>query len=736
MDNTGTRILIAEDSALQAEGLRRLLAADGYNVFIARDGAEGLAKARELQPDIVISDIVMPEMNGFELCRHIKDDPEISATPVILLTSLSDPADVISGLECGADNFIVKPYDDHHLLSRIRQIQLHRELRNDERTQMGVQISFGGKKYFITSEKKQILDLLISTYESAVQKNIALAEVQEELEKLNEELELRVRERTAELTSEIEERRRIEVELRNSEKFVRNILATVDEAFVVIDPEYRIISANRAYGEQSGQVLENIIGKHCYEISHQATEPCQGPEHVCAHRKTLATGEPGFAVHQHTDALGNPRQVEIKTFPIWSESGQVESVIEVINDVTARVQLEGQLHQAQKMEAIGTLAGGIAHDFNNILSAILGFAELVMEELEPDSRLSADQAQVIAAGLRAKDLVKQILTFSRRTDQELQPLLVQFVVKEALKLLRASIPTSIKFREEIDIDCGLVMADPGQIHQVVMNLCTNGYQAMRETGGVLAVSLQGLKISESEAVGRGNLAPGDYVVLEVSDTGCGMSKMVRERIFEPYFTTKGKGEGTGLGLSLVHGIVSGLGGVVNVYSEPGHGTTFKVYLPLIAGADPGEVEVASEVAPGGEESILVVDDEEAITHLERRILEKLGYRVTEFTASEEALQAFRAAPEGFDLVITDMTMPKLNGDELAREVLRIRPGMPIIICTGFSGLIDPEKAKAMGISEFMLKPVEKAELARAVRRVLDGDSGESAVGDQADLPPN
>jgi CheY-like chemotaxis protein len=212
--------------------------------------------------------------------------------------------------------------------------------------------------------------------------------------------------------------------------------------------------------------------------------------------------------------------------------------------------------------------------------------------------------------------------------------------------------------------------------------------------------------------------------------------MVRERIFEPYFTTKGKGEGTGLGLSLVHGIVSGLGGVVNVYSEPGHGTTFKVYLPLIAGADPGEVEVASEVAPGGEESILVVDDEEAITHLERRILEKLGYRVTEFTASEEALQAFRAAPEGFDLVITDMTMPKLNGDELAREVLRIRPGMPIIICTGFSGLIDPEKAKAMGISEFMLKPVEKSELARAVRRVLDGDSGESAVGDQADLPPN
>jgi signal transduction histidine kinase/ActR/RegA family two-component response regulator len=441
-------------------------------------------------------------------------------------------------------------------------------------------------------------------------------------------------------------------------------------------------------------------------------------------------------VHQHTDALGNPRQVEIKTFPIWSESGQVESVIEVINDVTARVQLEGQLHQAQKMEAIGTLAGGIAHDFNNILSAILGFAELVMEELEPDSRLSADQAQVIAAGLRAKDLVKQILTFSRRTDQELQPLLVQFVVKEALKLLRASIPTSIKFREEIDIDCGLVMADPGQIHQVVMNLCTNAYQAMRETGGVLAVSLKSLKISESEAVGRGNLAPGDYVVLEVSDTGCGMSKMVRERIFEPYFTTKGKGEGTGLGLSLVHGIVSGLGGVVNVYSEPGHGTTFKVYLPLIAGADPGEVEVASEVAPGGEESILVVDDEEAITHLERRILEKLGYRVTEFTASEEALQAFRAAPEGFDLVITDMTMPKLNGDELAREVLRIRPGMPIIICTGFSGLIDPEKAKAMGISEFMLKPVEKSELARAVRRVLDGDSGESAVGDQADLPPN
>jgi PAS domain S-box-containing protein len=511
-----------------------------------------------------------------------------------------------------------------------------------------------------------------------------------------------------------------EAALKSSEAFIKDILASVDEAFVVVDREYRILTANRAYCEQIGEALANVIGRHCYEISHQATEPCRSTEYVCGCKHTFATGEPSVTLHIHTDVHGRPRQVEVKTYPMKDESGQVVSVIEVINDITEKSVLEGQLRQSQKMEAIGTLAGGIAHDFNNILTAILGFGEIVMEQLPEGSQLREDQAHVVAAGKRARDLVKQILTFSRRSEQELRPLLIQFVVKEALKLLRASIPASIEIREDIDVNCGAVLADPGQIHQVVMNLCTNGYQAMRESGGVLAVSLKSVAVPAEATKLTGNLHPCPHLCLEVADTGSGMSRAVRERIFEPYFTTKGKGEGTGLGLSLVHGIVVGLGGGVSVSSEPGRGTTFKVYLPLIAAEISGAVEEESEALPGGNESIMVVDDEEIITDLERKILTGLGYRVTVCADGEQALLAFRDQPAGFDLILTDMTMPKLNGNELAREILRVRPGLPIILCTGFSDLIDAKKAKELGIREFLQKPVERGELAKAVRRALDG----------------
>jgi PAS domain S-box-containing protein len=722
MNNNMTKILIAEDSAVQAETLRRMLVAEGYIVHIARDGVEGLAMAKEIRPELIISDIIMPHKNGFELCRQIKDDPEISATPVILLTSLSDPVDVISGLECGADNFIVKPYDEHQLLSRIRHIQFNRELRQDERTQMGVQISFAGKKYFITSEKKQILDLLISTYESAVQKNIALAEVQEELEKLNEELEQRVRERTAELTLEIEERKNAQERLLLANTVIENSPTMLFRWKSAEGWPVEYVSENVSqFGYTAADLLSGAVTfldiVHPEDLARVAEEV----EHYSNAGVQRFSKE-----YRIVTAAGDVRTIDDQTTVERDGAGVITHYQGIVTDITERKRLESQLRQSQKMEAIGTLAGGIAHDFNNILTAILGFGEIVMEQLEPDNPLREDQEQVLKAGQRAKDLVKQILTFSRRTEQELQPLLLQFVVKEALKLLRASIPTSIELREEIDVNCGLVMADPGQIHQVLMNLCTNAYQAMRETGGMLTVSLKSRAISEVEAVGRGNMPPGNYVVLEVSDNGCGMSRAVRERIFEPYYTTKAKGEGTGLGLSLVHGIVTGLAGVINVYSEPGLGTTFKVYLPLIAGEIDSQPELKNEIPPGGDEAILVVDDEEVITNLERKLLEGLGYRVAVFADSEEALQAFRADPEGFDLILTDMTMPRLNGDELAREILRIRPGMPIILCTGFSEVIDAEKSKGMGIREFMLKPIEKNELARAVRRALDLDISENA----------
>jgi PAS domain S-box-containing protein len=414
------------------------------------------------------------------------------------------------------------------------------------------------------------------------------------------------------------------------------------------------------------------------------------------------------------------RHVHLRGVTRYDADGIELKTLGTVQDITEQTKLESQLRQAQKMEAIGTLAGGIAHDFNNILTAILGYGEIVLESLPAGSDIREDQEQVVRAGNRAKELVKQILTFSRAGEQELRPLLVQFIIKEALKLLRASLPTTITFAENIDTTVGAVLADPGQIHQVVMNLCTNAYHAMREKGGTLTVSLKPVDLSKAEVLHRGLLSAGRHAVLEVSDSGCGMDKALLERIFDPYFTTKGKGEGTGLGLAVVHGIVSNLHGDITVTSELGRGSSFKVFLPVIRHKEHGSLLEKTEPLPRGDERILVVDDDPAIVRLEREMLESLGYRVTVFGDSAQALRAMRKSPEDFDLLLTDMTMPNFTGAELAGEVLGLRPGLPIILCTGFSELINAEKAKALGIREFMLKPVEKGELAKAVRRALAG----------------
>ncbi len=402
-------------------------------------------------------------------------------------------------------------------------------------------------------------------------------------------------------------------------------------------------------------------------------------------------------------------------------NGRVRRMVGTLSDISERKHLEAQLRQAQKMEAIGTLAGGIAHDFNNILTAILGFGEIVLENLPPDSPLREDQACVIQSGRRAAELVKQILSFSRQTERRSGPLLVQFVIKETLKLLRASLPTTIEIREDIDVSCGPVMADPIQIHQLLMNLCTNAKQAMGDGVGILSVSLKSVDLGRAEAPALGDLAAGPHVVLEISDTGCGIKREIQKRIFDPYFTTKDVGEGSGLGLAVVHGIVTVLGGAVVVDSEPGRGATFRVYLPMVEDKDHRGQPPAEVVVRGKDESVLVIDDEEVIANLEARLLESLGYRVTKFTDSALALQAFQAAPESFDLIVTDMTMPKLNGAELAREVMRIRPELPVILCTGYSEAIDQSKAEAMGIKELLMKPPEKDQLARVVRKALDRD---------------
>jgi PAS domain S-box-containing protein len=382
-----------------------------------------------------------------------------------------------------------------------------------------------------------------------------------------------------------------------------------------------------------------------------------------------------------------------------------------------KARLEAQLFQAQKMESIGTLAGGIAHDFNNILAAIIGFSELAISDLSDPAKAKRELEQVLKASERAKDLVHQILTFSRKTEQVYSPLAIPPLVKESLKMLRSVIPSTIEIRQEL-IDSGLVMSNPTEIHQLVMNLCINAAQAMDRTGGVLSVGLAKVAVGADKAKAL-EVSPGPYLKLTVNDNGHGMPAEVVKRIFEPYFTTKEVGHGTGLGLSVVHGIVKSHGGAVTCESRPYIGTTFDVYLP--------EVELIEEEAPDrivddipeGTERILFIDDESAIADMAGEILSNLGYTVKTETNSLRALNLFKANPDRFDLVITDMTMPGMTGDMLARKIMEIRSDLPIIICSGYSEHISEERAKSMGIREYIAKPFELRKLARKIRRALD-----------------
>jgi len=385
-----------------------------------------------------------------------------------------------------------------------------------------------------------------------------------------------------------------------------------------------------------------------------------------------------------------------------------------------KLKLEAQLQKAQKMESIGTLAGGIAHDFNNILGAVIGFTELSLHQTEKGSELRENLNEVLKAGNRAKELVRQILTFSRQVDQEQKPVQMKSIVKEALTLLRASLPTTIDIQRDISSD-SLIMGDATQIHQVLMNLCTNAGHAMAQKGGVLEVMLSDVQLGEDFTIRRPDMNPGAYIKLTVSDTGHGMPKHVLDQIFDPFFSTKDKGEGTGMGLAVVHGIVKSHGGEVYAYSEQGKGSTFTIFFPAFKRRKELENE-DREPIPTGSERILFVDDEPALADIGKLTLESLGYKVRTRYSSIEALELFKNQPEAFDLVITDMTMPKMTGDDLARELMGIRPDIPIILCTGYSSKIDERQAKMIGIRDFVLKPMLRRQIATAIRKVLDEKS--------------
>jgi signal transduction histidine kinase/CheY-like chemotaxis protein len=411
------------------------------------------------------------------------------------------------------------------------------------------------------------------------------------------------------------------------------------------------------------------------------------------------------------------REFETKISPVHNRSGEIVSFVSVNRDVTQEKILEVQLQQAHRMQAIGTLAGGIAHDFNNILSAIIGYTELTVDYLEYGSLPYNNLQEVLEAGSRAKDLINQILTFSRQSEQDLKPVQLKLVINDALKLIKATLPASIEIQKDLQSDAA-ILGDQIKIHQILMNLCTNASHAMQERGGVLNVSLSEIELDSSFIVKHFDIKPGSYLKLSVSDTGHGMSASLMEHIFDPFFTTKEKGKGTGMGLSVVHGIVKSHSGTIHAYSEPGKGSTFNVYLPIIERQMEQKIK-AEKPIPTGTEHILFIDDEESLINMGKQLLLSLGYTVTTRINSLEAFELFKSRPDAFDLVITDLTMPNMNGDDLALKIMAIRPDIPVILCTGFSTRITEEKAKSMGIKAFIMKPLIRKDIAETLRQVLD-----------------
>jgi len=492
------------------------------------------------------------------------------------------------------------------------------------------------------------------------------------------------------------------------------------ETIMVTDTDATIKYVNPAFEKTSGYTRESVLGQNPRLLQ-------SGEQDDAFYRDmwaTLLKGETwkGRLVNKNQDGTIYTEEATIS--PVLDASGKTVNYVAVKRNITQEIQIQDKLRQAQKMESLGTLAGGIAHDFNNILSSIIGYTELTKMDAPQDGQIIEYLNSIMHAGDRAKDLVQQILTFSRQTEQEFKPVSVKMVVKEALKLLRASLPTSIDIKQDLRSDA-LVMGDPTQIHQIIMNLCTNSGHAMRTKGGILKVESTDVVVDEARQPQLSGIKPGRYLNLTIADTGEGMPPEVLDQIFDPFYTTKERGEGTGLGLAVVHGIVNSYGGTIHAYSEPGIGSSFRVFLPAIKSTSEAKVDI-DESTPGGEGWVLIVDDEPDIVEIGRKMLESLGYQVASRTSSMEALELIRNQPQRFDLAITDMTMPNMTGDKLAAEILSIRKDIPIILCTGFADPIAEEKAKVLGIKGVLMKPILRVELAKAVNKAMQAANG-SAV---------
>ncbi len=723
-------ILIVDDTLQNLRLLTDMLTQSGYSVTGAPDGPTALMIARNMPPDLILLDIVMPGMDGYEVCRQLKTGDakhcvSTSHIPVIFLSALDDTENKIKGFQAGGVDFITKPFQAEEVTARI---DIHLKLRNFQKQ---------------LEEKNALLQTEI----------LARRRAEEELKTYSGQLETLVTERTAELMRE------------NS---LNMSLAVISAGLLAAEYDIAAIAglilnaAKELTGSSEGYVSEinPVTKENAVRVFREAQSQTEtGPPvfplghdgkysglqgHSLNTGKSFYTNDP----KNHPSSKGfSEGHIPIERFlsvPVFAEgtlTGQISlanplkdytdtdlSAVQRLSDLYAlaiqRYQYEQekenfkqQLQRAQRLEAIGTLAGGIAHDFNNILFPILGYTEMLLDDAREGSDIRYKLEQILKATHRAREAVRQILTFCREGEQAIEPVQIHAVIKEVLNLIRASLPSTIEIRQNIE-NCGIVMADPTQIHRMAMNLITNAFHAMEEKGGIMTVSLSPVRLAP-EDITEPDISPGDYICLTVADTGIGMDTAVMEHIFDPYFTTKKQGKGTGLGLAAVHGIVTSCCGFIRVFSEPDKGSQFKICLPQSKPAGLTAQKTQShELLTGGSEHILIVDDEVPTLTMLKQMLERLGYQISIQSSSIEALEVFKAHPDRFDLLITDFTMPNLSGLGLAGEVLSIRSDIPVIMCSGFTAQMDAKKAKASGIQEYLIKPIIISDLARAIRRVL------------------